>query len=106
MKKRTKVAGVAAVAVAVAGATAGIAVAGGDDNETPITGAALEEAKEAALAHTGGGEVTETEVGDEDSYYEVEVTLPGGAHTDVQLDEQFHVVGSESDNENDDESTD
>lgn len=108
MEKRTKVAGVAAVAVAVAGATAGIAVAGsgGDDNETPITGAALEKAEEAALAHTGGGEVTETEVGDEDSYYEVEVTLPSGAHTDVQLDEQFHVVGSESDDENDDASTD
>ena len=101
MKKRTKVAIVAGTVVAAAGASAGIAFAATDDeNETPITGSALERAEEAALAHTGGGRVTETEVGDEESYYEVEVTLPDGTQTDVQLDEGFNVVGSESDNEN------
>jgi len=76
----------------------GIALAnGGDDSEPPITGEALGRASAAALAHTGGGRVTETEIGDEDSYYEVEVTLPDGRQVDVQLDESFNVVGSEGD---------
>ena len=35
-----------------------------------------------------------TEVGDEESYYQVEVTLNDGSQVDVQLDENFKVVGS------------
>lgn len=92
---------IAAAAVLAAAAVAGGAAvaAGGDDdaNDTPITGRALERAKAAALAHTGGGRVTETEAGDEDSAYEVEVTLDDGTQVDVQLDEDFGVVGSEGD---------
>ena len=100
MNKRTKVALVGAGAVAAAVTSAGIASAvGADDHEAPITGQDLERATAAALEHTGGGKVTETEVGDEESYYEVEVTLPDGAQTDVQLDEQFNVVGEETDSE-------
>ena len=53
----------------------------------------------AALAATGGGTVTETEVGDEESYYEVEVRLDNGDQVDVQLDEAFTVVGGEQDTE-------
>ena len=80
----------------VIGGGAAIAAGGDDDaSDAPITGAALARAKAAALAHTGGGKVTETEVGDEESLYEVEVTLPDGSHVDVQLDERFQVVGSE-----------
>jgi uncharacterized membrane protein YkoI len=101
VNRRTKVLIVAAGSAAVlaaGGATA--AVAGGtDDTERPITGTDLQKASEAALAHTGGGKVTETEVGDEESYYEVEVTLDNGKQVDVQLDENFKVVGSEGDNE-------
>jgi hypothetical protein len=41
--------------------------------------------------------VTETEIGDEESYYEVEVTLDDGTQLDVQLDKGFAVVGTESD---------
>ena len=52
---------------------------------------------EAALRETGGGKVTETEVDDEESKYEVEVTLEDGTQVDVQLDEDFEVVGTESD---------
>ncbi len=70
-----------------------------DETEVPITGTALEKASAAALAYTGGGRVTETEVGDEESYYEVEVTLEDGSQVDVQLDEDFNVVSSESDDE-------
>jgi len=63
-------------------------------------------AQAAALEHTGEGRVTETEVGDEESYYEVEVTLPNGEETDVQLNESFKVVGSESDSGSESEDDD
>jgi hypothetical protein len=100
MKRRTKWIAAGAVVVAVAGAGAGIATAGGgDDSEGPITGAAFDKASAAALESTGGGRVTETEVGDEESYYEVEVTLDDGSQVDVQLDRQFNVVGSSADSE-------
>lgn len=99
-KRRTTIMIIAGV-VAVAGlAVAGTVAAGqfgGDDSEPPITGEALERATTAALEHTGGGRVTDTEVGDEDSYYEVEVTLDSGAQVDVQLDEDFRVVGAADD---------
>jgi uncharacterized membrane protein YkoI len=100
--RKLLVAGAAVVAAAAIGGGAAIA-AGGDDesSDTPITGAALAKAKSAALAHTGGGTVTETEVGDEESLYEVEVTLPNGDQVDVQLDENFRVVGSEGDGADD-----
>jgi hypothetical protein len=91
-----------AVALVVAGGT-GIAVASGvvddDGTDTPITGTALDKASTAALDYTGEGRVTETEVGDEESYYEVEVTLDDGSQVDVQLDESFHVVSSSADHE-------
>jgi hypothetical protein len=92
---------------AAAGLSAGLggaaAAAGGfSDEDQPITGADLDRACAAALAFTGGGRVTETEVGDEESYYEVEVTLPDGRQIDVQLDENFDVVGSSSDESPDD----
>jgi hypothetical protein len=58
---------------------------------------ALEQASSAALAWLADqglqGEVTATEQGDEESYYEVEVTLDDGRQVDVQLTEDFEVVG-------------
>jgi hypothetical protein len=96
-----KVAVIAALVVgigAVGGGGAALAAGGDDDaTDTPITGSALDQAKAAALAHTGQGKVTETEAGDEESYYEVEVTLDDGSQVDVQLDKSFNVVGSEGD---------
>ncbi len=99
MTKRNKILIVGASALALAAGAAGVAAAtgGGDDSEGPITGSALDRASAAALESTGGGTVTETEVGDEESYYEVEVTLDDGSQTDVQLDRQFNVVGSAAD---------
>jgi uncharacterized membrane protein YkoI len=67
--------------------------------DQPIGGSALDQASAAALRHTGGGQVTGTEVGDEQSYYEIEVTRDDGSQVDVQLDRGFNVVGSESDAE-------
>jgi uncharacterized membrane protein YkoI len=103
MKTSTKVgiAVAAAIGIAAAAGTSIAVAAGGDDDgtERPITGAELEQASAAALEATGGGRVTETEVGDEESYYEVEVTLDDGSQVDVQLDERFQVVGSAADDD-------
>ena len=89
------VAAIGAVAVAVG---TGIASAQPDDGEgTPITGEALTKASQAALAFTGGGTVTATEVGDEESLYEVEVMLADGSQVDVLLDATFVVVGDKTD---------
>jgi uncharacterized membrane protein YkoI len=100
MKKRTKVLAIGASALALAAGGAGIASAtGGADSSHPITGKALEEASAIALQATGGGTVTETEVGDEESYYQVEVTKADGSQVDVQLDRGLNLVGQSSDNE-------
>jgi hypothetical protein len=106
MTKRTKILLSGAAVAALAAGGAGIAVgSGGDDDATekPITGSALDQASAAALEHTGGGQVSGTEVGDEESYYEVEVTLDDGSQTDVQLDRSFNVVGDEADDGEGDE---
>lgn len=90
---------IASLVVVIAAATAGIGMAGRtalDDAEQPITGTALEQASAAALASTGGGRVAETEVGDEDAYYEVEVKLDG-REIDVHLDRAFNVVSTDAD---------
>jgi uncharacterized membrane protein YkoI len=76
-----------------------------DDTQRPIPAEDREQAERAALEKTGGGRVTETEVDDEESKYEVEVTLDDGTQVDVQLDESFDVVSSETDGP-DDESGD
>jgi uncharacterized membrane protein YkoI len=104
MERRIKIIAGSAVAATVLALGAGVAVASNnnDDSEAPITGDALERASAAALDHTGGGRVTETEVGDEESYYEVEVTLDDGSQVDVQLDRSFNVVGSSADHEDGD----
>jgi uncharacterized membrane protein YkoI len=103
MQNRTRAAIVATAIVGVAAVGGGVALAagGGDDDgtETSITGEELDRASAAALEHTGEGRVTETEVGDEESYYEVEVTLDDGSQVDVQLDKSFKVVGSSADHE-------
>ena len=107
MKKHSKVlvTGAAVLAIAAGGTGVAIAASGGEDaNEgpdVPITGSALDEAKAAALDYTGQGTVSGTETGDEESYYEVEVTLDNGSQIDVQLDRSFNVVGSKHDSESD-----
>jgi uncharacterized membrane protein YkoI len=101
MRKRTIIT-VTTVAALAAGGTAIAAGARDDDaTERPISGDALEKAKAAALADTPG-RVTGTEVGDEESYYEVEVTRPDGSQADVQLDREFRVVSSATDDEDED----
>ena len=98
MRTRTKVIGATTAAVLIAGAAAGVSVAtGGDDR--PLEGADLERATDAALAHTGGGSVIESEVGDGGAAYEVEVRLDDGRVVEVQLDEAFRTLGDEADDD-------
>lgn len=100
MKTSTKLLAGGAVVLLGVAATAGAVVASsGDDSDTPITGQARQRASQAAVDHVGSGRVTGTEVGDEDSYYEVEVTQDDGSQVDVQLDENFNVVTTMADNE-------
>ena len=71
MRTRTKII-IGSAAVAVAVAAGGTAMADrGADHDQPITGEDLDRASAAALEHTGEGRVTDTEVGDEESLYEV-----------------------------------
>ena len=109
MKTKLKTALIAAgVLAAAAGGGAAIAGATGSGDredsggDRAITGSALDRASTAALKATGGGKVTESEAGDEESYYEVEVTKDDGSQVDVQLDRGFRVVGSETDREDGD----
>jgi hypothetical protein len=100
MSRRLKlmmIAGLAIVAVAVTG---GIAIAAGvGDDDRPLTGTTLQKATAAALAHTGGGTVVESEVGDDGAAYDVEVRLANGNTVEVQLDGQYQVIGREADDD-------
>jgi len=89
---------VAVLAVAL-GAVTLTAVAQQGDDDQPITGSALEQATKAALEYTGGGTVTETEVGDDGAAYGVEVRLDDGRQVEVNLDENFNVIGQENDDD-------
>jgi hypothetical protein len=98
-KKLLALAAAGLLVVVIAGSAGGAVIATGGDDEQPITGSALDEASRVALEHTNGGRVTGTEVGDEESFYEVEVTLDDGSQLDVQLDENFIFVGDKVDDE-------
>ena len=103
MKDKLKgaVIAIAAVAALAVGGTAIAGAAGGDDDasDRAISGQALDKASAAALEETGGGKVTETEVGDEEGAYEVEVTRADGSQVDVHLDKGFNVLSSAGDDD-------
>ncbi len=107
MTRKTKMIATGAAVLALAGAGAGIAAAtgGGEDAaegpDVAIGAKTIDEASAAALQATGGGTVTGTETGDEESYYEVEVTRDDGSQVDVQLDRDLNVVGQSADSEQD-----
>jgi hypothetical protein len=84
-----------AVALVVSGSAVAREVAGG---APPLPGDLVLRAGDVALAHTGSGSVTETEVEDDDEggHYEVEVRLDGGARVDVHLDRAFTVTSVEA----------
>jgi hypothetical protein len=97
MKRKFVLIGAVVVVVGALSAGIGIAATGGD--EQPLTGSNLEQATDAALAHTGGGTVVETETGDDGAAYSVEVQLADGSQVEVNLDSNFEVIGSEADDD-------
>jgi uncharacterized membrane protein YkoI len=100
MNRKRWILGTFAVVALAGGGAAVAAASGGDDgSDQPITGTALDRASGVALEHTGGGRVTDSEVGDEEGYYEVEVTPPDGSSVDVYLDRNFNVIGTHANTE-------
>lgn len=96
MSKRKLIVAVVAV-LALLGAGTGVVLASGGDDDKPLAGRALDQATSAALQHVGGGTVVETEVGDDGAAYGVEIRKDDGSVVEVNLDENFKVIGAESD---------
>ena len=96
-KTRWIVIGVSAAALIAGGAS--IAIAAATDDDQALTGTTLERATTAALEHTNGGTVTETEIGDDGAAYGVEVRLDNGDQVEVNLDADFNVIGEEADDD-------
>lgn len=99
---------IGATAVALLLGAAGIAAAtsSGDDgpneatdSDTPLTGSDLERASAAALDHTGGGQIVDSEIGDDGAAYGIEIELDDGSQVEVNLDASFNVIGSEPDDD-------
>ena len=88
--------------VVLAGAGVAYASGSGDSSEQQATGSGIEKAKSIALDYTNGGQVTGTEVGDEEGYYEVEVIRTDGSQVDVHLDRNYNVLSTPADHEGSD----
>jgi uncharacterized membrane protein YkoI len=99
MQQRTKVAIAAGAVAAVLAIGTGVGIAASGDDDRPLTGRDLQRATDAALSHTGGGTVIETEVGDDGAAYGVEVRLEGGRVVEVSLNAGFEVIGSTADDD-------
>jgi len=69
------------------------------DDDAPLTGEARDRAASAAVTHVGGGEVTDTESGDDGAAYGVEVRKPDGTQVEVNLDETYAVTQAEPDDD-------
>lgn len=93
------VAVLAIAAVAVTLSSQFTSAIGHGDSDEPITGPALQLASDAALEHTGGGTVIETEIGDDGAAYGVEIRRDDGTEVEVNLDENFNVIGEEADDD-------
>ncbi len=89
-------AAVAAVLVLLGAGVAYATGSGEDSSAGQAGGANLDKAKSVALEQVNGS-VTGTEVGDEEGYYEVEVTRDDGSQVDVHLDKNFNIINAQSD---------
>ena len=106
IRNRTKLAIAAAVVAVAAGGGAYAWAGAGDDGDENYTGPGANQARQAALAHLGGGTANAVERDDEDAAWEVEVTKSDGSTVDVHLDANYAVVGTEDDSENESGDTD
>jgi hypothetical protein len=103
MQRRTKwiIGGALAGALLLSGIGGVAAQQAGTDDDRPLTGEQYDRATAAALEHTKGGKVTDTETGDDGAAYGVEVLLDDGRQVEVNLDEQYRVTQSEPDDDTD-----
>ncbi|MBA2632838.1 MAG: PepSY domain-containing protein [Chloroflexi bacterium] len=99
MNRRTRLIALSAAVVAIATGATIVVANGGPDTDAPLTGTDLDRATEAALAHTGGGTVIESEIGDDGAAYGIEIRLDDGSVVEVNLDAAFAVIGSEPDDD-------
>jgi hypothetical protein len=103
LKRRTMIAGGAALALAAGGAGAAVAVGGGDDGEATVSGPGADRARAAALALYPGARANSVERdGENGATWEVEVTKTDGDTIDVRLDENLKLVVAEGDSESED----
>lgn len=79
MDRKARWIGGGALVVVLIGGGTGVAIATAVGDDQPLTGSALEKATAAALQHTGGGTVIESEVGDDGDAYGVEIRLDADA---------------------------
>ena len=98
MSTRTWVVAAVAAVLLLLGAGVAYATGSGEDSSGQSGGANIEKAKSVALDHVNG-RVTGTEVGDEEGYYEVEITKDDGSQVDVHLDKNYNVIDSPADHE-------
>lgn len=102
MRKKTMlITGAAAAAVVLGGATVAVASSNQATDDQPLGGAELQQARDAALAQTGGGTVLEAEAEGGGTAYEVEVQRPDGSRVEVHLDNSFRTT-AESPEQDDD----
>ena len=103
MKRKHLIAGMTVIALAVGGAGAVGAFAGGDDGERQATGPDAERAKAAALKLVPKGEARAVERDSEKgATWEVEVQKADGSSVDVRLDASFQKVAIDPDSETSD----
>ena len=98
MSLRTWVVGTVAAGLLLVGAGVAYATGSGEDSSVQAGGANIEKARDVALEQVNG-RVTGTEVGDEEGYYEVEITRDDGSQVDVHLDKNLNVLGTPADRE-------
>ena len=99
MDRKTRWIGGGALAVALIGGGTGAAIASASGDDQPLAGPATEKAIAAALQHTGGGTVIQTEAGDDGAAYGVEIRLEDGRVVEIGLDANFQIIGQESDDD-------
>jgi uncharacterized membrane protein YkoI len=101
MQRKTKwiAGGALAGALILAGIGTGTAQQSSTDDDQPLTGETYDRATAAALEHTKGGTVTDTEYGDDGAAYGVEVLLDDGRQVEVNLDRNYKVTGQEADDD-------
>jgi uncharacterized membrane protein YkoI len=103
--KKLLLVGGAIAALGAGGAAIAGAVGGGEEREDAseqATGPGADQARQAALAITGGTANSVERDGENGATWEVEVTKPDGQTVDVRLDDSYQHVVTEGDSEQED----